>query len=169
MRVDAPVAVKAPVFDGDESGGREPVELLHINRRFLDRTAFGDRTAAVVEQQQGRIGQRFQGARQWRGDDEPDQRDEDQRGDRIEIDRPTAALARRLRFRGVCRRFSSYARAARQRLRLERVGQFLDRHAAAAPDSIPCGHQYRTLAPVPGLAPVLYMSKTAKAIYADVC
>src|SRR5438874_1132593 len=86
---------------------------------------------------------------------------------------PPPALARRRRLRlrlgGDRSRFRDSPAIGDRRLRLERVGQLLDRHAAAAPDSISCGHQYRTLAPVPGLAPVLYMSKTAKAIYADAC
>ena len=72
-RVDAPVAVEAPVLDRHEGGGRQRVELRHVDRRLLDRAVTGDRMAVFGQQQERRVLERLERARQRRGDDEPHQ------------------------------------------------------------------------------------------------
>ena len=157
-RVDSPVAVEAAVLDRDEGGGGQRVQLLHVDRRFLDRAAQRDRMAVVAQQQQRGSAQRLERARQRRGDDQPDQGDENQRRDRIEV--PSAsggALGVRLR----CGSTRSPAAAPGA----NGSGSSSTGTPPRAPDSVPIGH----LISLAGLAQLPYMSKTAEAIYPDAC
>jgi hypothetical protein len=91
-QVDAPVAVEAAVLDGNECGRGQRVELRGFDRGFLDRAAPGDLHAFLRQQQQRRVVERLKRTRQGRGDDQPQQGDEENSGDRIEDDSAAAAL-----------------------------------------------------------------------------
>jgi len=136
-RIDPPVAIEAAILDRHERRRSQRVELRRVDRRLLDRAAPGDRVAVVGQEQHRRIRQRLERARQRRGDHQPREGDEDQRGDGIEHERPAAALGRSDRRDGP---LLSNCRCRRSIMGRERVRKLLDRHSAAAPNLIVFRH-----------------------------
>src|SRR5437763_9474245 len=59
-RIDAPMPVEAPILYGDERCRGERIELRHIDRRLLYRTAQGNRMPVIAHQQHGRVRKRFE-------------------------------------------------------------------------------------------------------------
>ena len=104
--------------------------LVDVDRLILDRAAPRDRTPFLAQQQHRGIVKRLQRAAERRGDDQPDDRDEQQRGKDVEAPAKPAP-ARLLRRLG--RRRGRSARHGRWR----RDRADARRRAAALPDAVP--------------------------------
>ena len=96
-RIDAPMAAEPAILDGDEGGGSQRIELGRLDRLILDRAAPGDRPPFFRQQQHRRIVERLERAAKRCGDDQPQQRDEQQRAKGGESPAPPAP-PRPLRF-----------------------------------------------------------------------
>ena len=131
-RVDAPVPVEAAILDRDEGGGSHRIEPADVDRRFLDRAAPGDRPALLRHEQDRRVVERLQRARQRRGDDQPDERDEEDAGNCVEHQRPAPPR----RFGCSSTGCAAGGRSGRRSGGRERIRQFLHIGAAAAPDPL---------------------------------
>ena len=130
-RVDPPVAAEAAVLDRDEGVGGVRLELGDLDRRFLDRAAPGDGGAVRRLDQQRRILERLERARQRRGQDQPQQSDDEQ---------PARAHRAPACQRG--RRGGSRRRLGLEHQRRERIGQILDRPPAAGPHAGLVGRRF---------------------------
>src|SRR6185437_14774845 len=134
-RVDSPMAVEAAVLDRHERRRSQRIEPGHVDRRLLDRAADRDRVPVVGQQQERRVLERLERSRQGRCEHKPDERDEDQRRDRIKIDRPAAPARLEVELELLVA-----GRSVRRPFRRERIGQLLDRNAAAGPDTVSFRH-----------------------------
>jgi hypothetical protein len=95
------MAIEPAILDRDERGRSERIELRHVDRRLLDRAAPGDGMTVIADQQQRRVLKWLERARQRRGEDQPDQSQQQDPGDGIEVDRPAAAPCRLLLLLGL--------------------------------------------------------------------
>ena len=131
-RVDAPVPAEAAVLDGDEGGRGQRVELGDRHRPVLDGAAAGDRPALGTQQQHRRVVERLQRPAQRRGDDQPDEGDEDQAGKAVQAVFP---VRRRCGRRRLGRSGGSLGRLAAEWIR-----QLLDIAPVPPPDGLAFAH-----------------------------